>query len=388
LAPLRRLGWAAACAWLGTVLPVSAASPATVTVAPSVRASVMRTTGGAFEVIGWDLQAVQVITDLAAAVERSAGPAVGLRERFPTPVFVRLPDPEAVQWERAVSLVVEPGGLVTLWLRLGPDLGEPLAVRALVRAWATRLAILDRGYAEGLAPPAWLEVALAQATRASVEPLELPAMAMRAEISGPWPLGALLGAPPVELEPAGFVENAYLLMLFLRAESGASGRWERLVRGSLRGHDARWALASAWGVAVGEAEAELWWAVGFHHHRTRVAGPLRSPRASYRALQRASRVVLSVNGRDEALDWSRVWFWRDAPAVQAELAARAALLPADAALAHPYFREGYAALHRMYAAVLAGDRVAFNQAQRRWAEELAAGAAATRAAESAGYRAP
>lgn len=376
------IGWVWAVVGIGPDVLGSHAEPSAGERAP--RASVMRTPHGAFEVIGWDLQAVQVVTDLAAAVEGSAARAMGLRERFPTPVFVRLPAPLAGNASGAnpVSLAVEPGGLVTLWLRLGPDLGERLATQALVRGWATRLAIFDGGFAEGLGPPPWLEAALMEVARANLEPMRLLQLAIEAERCGPWPLWEVLTATQADGVREGFRENAYLLLQFLRSESAGSGRWERMARGSLRGGDARVALAAWTGRAVGDAETELWWAVGFHHHRTRIAGPLRSPRASYRALLRASRVVLAVNGRDEALDWPRLWFWRDAPAVRSELAARARLLPVDAARAHPYFHDGYAALHDLYAAVLAGERTAFDAAQVRWAEAVAEGAAKTRAAEA------
>ena len=162
---------------------------------------------------------------------------LGLPSRLPMAITVRLtPGPEWGFGGQGTRVACDPGGVVTVWIRVGAETGA-----ARDRAWLAGLAegaLRRKAFLIGLDPaqakaPQWLAAAAAEAALVENTPAMLDAW--QAALGGdprPTALREVLLWDAEAGASAGMAERAraaYGVWLWLREESGSSGAWERFL---------------------------------------------------------------------------------------------------------------------------------------------------------------
>ncbi|MBM3854554.1 MAG: hypothetical protein FJ399_15625, partial [Verrucomicrobia bacterium] len=325
----RVLAWVAGAGLAAGALEGADASPV-----------IVRTAPGRFEIAAVDSAAAHYVAAAAEEGWRLLQGPLGLPPAYTSPVFVRLiPQGTGAEGE-PFRVIVEPGGVVSVWLRGGAVPGDTLR-RALVRGLLSRLGVAQAGGAAAPTVPRWLEHGCAKWWHTRAEAAQLDAAKQQAARMPPPGLAALLEWPRDGPEQPGLTVAALWLLTFLQGESGRAGEWPAFVRRLLAGGDAQAALAACYSGRFGGPESrELWWQTGWHQvRRVRVLPVLEAAESREQVGALARFVFRAAEGDDDAVVPLRtVLVRRGEPIVAAELARRAAELARLIPLLHPFYR--------------------------------------------------
>lgn len=341
---------------------------------------------GQVQVAATDAAAAEPVLTAAQSAWRALAEPLELPEAFSSPVFVRVVPPTEWTQRAPFHVVVEAGGVVTLWLR-GGDTAPDFLRRGLVQALLLRKGVELHGVSARLAVPLWLEVASVAAWQVEENGAWLDGLQRRA-VDLPVPaLGAILGRARGEEEPPEFETGAYWLWVFLQAESPGRNEWRRMLALTLGGVDSMQALAGTYPSAAGsEAERELWWRIGWHHHRRVPVLPLLSIADSRAAVADAVRQVWLRDGTEAEIG---VEEWRGlgrAEPGRSALRREAARVEALAPRLHVFYRNAAVSLGRLLVAATQTDAAQFGvaraQFERDWRDASELEAASARALDS------
>lgn len=332
----RSVGWAISLA-LG-VGAIVAAEPTPVNV---------RTAPGRFEIAAIDASQAHVIATAAEEAWRVlAGPLV-LPDSFPTPIFVRVQPPDTAVDPLPFRVVVEPGGVVSVWISPRPEAESATTRRALVQGLLMRLAVARHGVNERLSAPLWLEHACVGWWQTRAGAAQLDALKHEAA-SLPVPtLAALLSWQRGGAEPRDFVTGAVWLLTFLQAESGRGREWPNLLPRLLGGEEPLAALNATYPGRFADAgERELWWATGCHHAQRARSLPALDSAESRIQLEGLTRFVFAgpTEDADRVVPVREVLARGTEAIVAPELARRLAELERLIPALHPFYRNAGLAL--------------------------------------------
>jgi hypothetical protein len=330
--------------------------------------------GGRFEVVaepGEDGRAL-------ARVAESAWPAwrgpLGLPEYLPIAITVRLVPPE--RWEGAEAgrrISVDPGGVVTVWIRGG---GDPDVARE--RRWLTALAegVLRRqaimaGVAPEAATPSWLAAGAAEDALIKERPAMLDAWRQSMERAPAVPsLRTVFSwtATGDEAEDAPARMAAYGVWQWLQIEAGRTPAWVEMVAAMLKGKSSGLALVESYPERFARASA----AEGLARMRT---VPLMEAADSRRWLEQIDRVVLRLAGEEQerVANLADLWAGRADPIIAAEREVRLTRLTKNLARVHPFYRNAAGSLGRALVAQSEGKRRAWTEALAEWRDDVALG---------------
>jgi hypothetical protein len=301
---------------------------------------IVRTAPGRFEIAAVDSAAAHFVAAAAEEGWRLLQGPLGLPPAFTSPVFVRLIPQGAAAEGEPFRVIVEPGGVVSVWLR-GGTVPQDTLQRALVRGLLSRLGVAQAGGAAAPTVPRWLELGGAQWWHTRAKPAQLDAAKQQAARMPPPGLTALLDGPRDRPEQPGYSVAAFWLLTFLQGESGRAGEWPAFLRRLLAGGDAQAALAACYPGRFGGPESrELWWQTGWHHvRRVRVLPVLEAAESREQIGGLARFVFHAAEGDGDAVVPLRSVLERGGePIVAAELARRAAELGRLTPLLHPFYR--------------------------------------------------
>ena len=342
---------------------------------------------GRFEIVAYEGEEGRRLARLAEEAWVGWRDGLALPEHWPAGITVRLvPEGEWKLGESFWRVVGEPGGVVTVWLKSGP------AGVARDRRWLLGLAegVLYR-QAVGLAVlperiwiPDWLVAGAAEAVMSSGERVALQD-SWRQSAGQAERMPALIGVLTWQGGVQGASETgdlrtvaAYGVWQWLRAESRGTRAWRLFLAGLLRGQPPRPALNAAYGArftGMPGNELELAW-------QTAVAGlarvqalPVYSAVESRVWLDGLNRLLVwdGRESREHAVRLSECWAERRDPAVVAARVRRSALLAAELARAHPFYRNAAGSLGRVWLAQGAGNEKEWQAALGEWREDRALG---------------
>ena len=307
---------------------------------------------GRFEVAAIDASAAHAVVARAEEAWRALEGPLALPAAFSSPVFVRLipaAGAEAAGHE-TFRVNVEPGGVVSVWLR-GGAVPESVLRRALVQGLLSRMAVAWHGVTVQPTVPRWLEHACAGWWQTRANTAQLDALKQRTAQMPPPPLAALLDWRRDGTERPEYSAAAVWLFTFLQAESGRDGEWAALLRRLLAGGDPQAAVATCYpGRFHGVQARELWWQTGWHHvRRVRVLPVLEvaDSRAQLAALARFVFAAPEGEG-DRMVSLPAVLARRGEPLVSAEVARRAIELRHLIPALHPFYRNAGLALAEVF----------------------------------------
>ncbi len=309
----------------------------------------MRSGAGRFEVAAVDATQANGAIEAAEGIWRHLERPLSLPAAFSSPVFVRIIPPDTVAPGReAFRVNVEPGGVVSVWLRTG---AEHMLRHALVRGLLHRLAVAWHGGAGELTVPLWLEHACVGWWITRAEPAQWDALKQRAARMSPPPIAALLDWKEGTAHPPEFAEAAVWLIAFLQAESGREGEWTQFLRRLFAGGDPQAMLAACYpGRFAGVQARELWWQTGWHHARRGRSLPVMEAAESRLQLGALARFVCALpsGDADRLVPLEEVMARRDEPMVQAEIARRSAELAQLVPALHPFYRNAGLSLAEIF----------------------------------------
>jgi hypothetical protein len=353
---------------------------------------------GRFEVAAVDPAAAQAVATVAEAAWRHLERPLALPPEFSSPVFVRLlPAEKSPRGGEPFEVVVEAGGVVSVWWRGGAAAAPGDLRRALVRGLLCRLAVATQGGAQAPTVPAWLEHGCVGWWETRAEAAQLDDWKQRAERMAPPALARLLdwpGGKPMTKEDA---TAALGLMIFLQAEAGRGGEWGALLRRLLAGMDPQAAVATCYsGRFFGVPARELWWQTGWHQARRTRSLPVLEAAESRRALGALARFVFAAPDleTDFVAPLGIVLTRRHEPLVAAELARRGVALGHLIPALHPFYRNAGLSLAEAWRQASADPRqvaarcAAFEQDWRDGVELETATEAALDAFEQRAHVAP
>lgn len=313
---------------------------------------------------------------------------LGLPSRLATGITVRLTPAE--QWgfaEPHWRVVVEPGGIVSVWLKLGAETGterERRWLAGLADGAMRRLAVLTGAEVAEPRAPAWLAVAAAEAVLVAEQPSMLDAWQARmaAAESTPRIRDLLYWADSQGPDGDGVKrDGAYGLWLWLREDGARSQAWGRFCRALLGGEAPGAALAREHGrLAKPPAEAKEWdlsWETNLTRLVRARTTPLLDAGESRRWLERLARIVVvdtQGGGLEVALASGGDWSTRGEGWLRGERTARARLLLAEFQRLHPFYRNAAGSLGRAWNALEAGDEAGWRRAEAEWRADMADGA--------------
>jgi hypothetical protein len=371
-APARRLVFlvlaAAACACAqegGEVAEVALPPPAQVRTFETPFASIA----------GTDAVAVENVRYLAEALPPFLRTTLDIREGFPTPVLVRLVGGVGPAG-RESAVAVEPGALVTLWLRDDVP-GEAGAAwrEGLVQAVLTRWLLASGQAMDGRALPAWLVAGLDARLAEELEPSLGEWLQATARGVTPPALGTVLAAGSLEFRETVNRAASYILVRWLLRFPDGPGRLARLARALVAGAEPRSAFLEVYGdlPALASGAQAAWLAAWVDLSRQRT-GPLMAAAASREAIVDLARVVvMDEAGVERVAGEEDLWALRSRRAGR-ELAlarwrtARAVLLDA-----HPFYFNAALSVGRLHEALLRGRKRSCREAWAALREDLALG---------------
>lgn len=392
-------GWGrlAAVVWLGAVVSIALADEAPVVASAEadevkpVEPEEVRVYGlgqGRFDVVALPGPDGVRLAELAKLAWAEWMTELGLPSRLLTGITVRLTPAE--QWgfaEPHWRVVVEPGGIVSVWLKAGDETGTERDRRwlaGLADGAMRRLAVLTGVEVAEPRAPAWLTVAAAEAVLVAEQPSMLDAWQARMVGAGSAPtLRDLLywadsqGPDADERRRDG----AYGLWLWLREEGVRSQAWGRFVRALLGGEAPGAALAREHGRLARPPSEAKEWDLSWETNLTRLVRarttPLLDAGESRRWLERLARIVVVDTqgaGGEVALVAGGDWETRGDVWLTEERAARARLLLAEFGRMHPFYRNAAGSLGRAWSALAAGDEAGWRRAEAEWRADMADGA--------------
>lgn len=339
---------------------------------------------GRFDVVAEPGEDARALARLAEAAWPAWRGSLGLPDRMPIAITVRLTPPE--RWgggDGGWRVSVEPGGVTTVWIRGG---GEPDVARE--RRWLTALAegALRRravllGAGADAAAPRWLAAGAAEDVLIKTRPAMQDAWRQATERAGVAPSlrevfawdGAAEEAVADRLGAA-----AYGVWQWLQVESGRTQAWERLVAAILTGKSSGLALVESYPERFARSSAadiELAWSVGAAGLARVRAVPLMEAAESRRWLEQADRVVLRLVGeeRERAVSLSDLWAGRGDAFIEAQRQARLSRITTTMARVHPFYRNAAGSLGRVYLAQAEGRQREWTAALAEWRNDLALG---------------
>lgn len=288
---VRILARAATLCWFVATAAVFGASPEPAPV-------LYQTAPGRFEIAATQADEARRTTDAAEEAWRLLSVPLGLPESFSTAVYVRVVPGAGPDFVAQV----EPGGVVSVWLRRDEGMKDEVLHRALVRGLLLRLMVWHHGTEAGRGPPRWLEEACLGWWRTRAEPAQLDALRQESAKSAPPRLAELLHWSREQKASAELSAAAVWWLAFAQAESVRGREWPAWLRTTLAGQDGLEALASCYpGRFTNERERELWWQTGFHQHRRIRPLPLLNAEESRALIGEWARFVIARDGRDVAL---------------------------------------------------------------------------------------
>jgi len=369
-----KAGLRAATRWLVVALAVAASVASgraeETPPAPVKAARVFVTRPGQFEIITLDAEGAQEALGMGQAVWSALEGPLALPVAFPTPVTVRMVPVENWKEAEPVLVAVEPGGLVTAWVKWEPGGSEDLR-RAMVRGLIMKRAVAWHGVAGKLTVPWWLE----QASVAACEMVQQPAM------TDAWQQDSakITRVPALELllswergQAASHERDcaSVWLLAHLRAEAGARGRWEQWLRPVMGGADPVTTLQGVYGAAwKGGVTRELWWQTGFHHQRRARAVPMMTLEDTRAWLSELSRWVVREKGRETVLALEQLDAVRGVTWVKAALEDRANHLQGRLGVVHPFYMNAAISLGRYYEALAKGKTKAAETAREEFFQD-------------------
>jgi len=327
------LKWGWGCLVLGMV---TATLPIRTDGAPAPPV-MFQTAPGQFEIAALDVLSAQPVVTRATEAWRLLTGPLGLPAAFSTSILVRLVP--ASEWPEIgpFRVIVESGGLVSVRIRWSDTLPEDHLRRALVQGLLMRLAVARHGVTPNLTAPLWLEQACVQWWRTRAEPAQADAMRLESVTLAPVSLDALLIWQRGEAETRSKIVSAFWLLTWLQAEAGGGG-WRQCLSQLLAGAAPRPALEASFPPALADADRELGWQTGYHHHRRVRTLPLWEADESQLEIAALARFVFVRGGVDAVVPLATVLAHAEQPEVAAELQRRAMevnrLIPA----LHPFYR--------------------------------------------------
>lgn len=342
----RVLAFAIVCRLTAVVLGAADAIPVLVRSAP-----------GRFEVSAIDAMVAHAVVSVAEECWRHLEVPLALPAAFSSPIFVRLtPAGNAAAAGEPYQVNVEPGGVVSVWLRA--DFGsEGVLRRALVHGLLSRLAVARHGASVQPTVPRWLEQACLGWWLTRAEPAQLDALKQRAAGMTPPGIAGLLDWPRDGVERPEFATNAVWLLTFLQVESGRAGEWGTMLRRLFAGDDPQAVLATSYpGRFHGTEARELWWQTGWHHARRMRALPVLEAAESRVQLGALARFVFAApeGDGDVVVPLRTVLGRRSEALVGAEVARRATELRHLIPSLHPFYRNAGLSLAEGFGPVTKG----------------------------------
>lgn len=324
----------------------------------------VRSAPGRFEVAARDASTAHAIVALAEETWRLTSSVLGLPDGFPTPVFVRVVDEVAEANARGESAgaagrgfgaAVEPGGVVSLWIRWPRDGGTPalrVQRRALLHGLLLRLGVAAHGGQEGSSAPRWLETALVGWCEIRAQPAQFDAFKQHAQTLAAPALAQLFAEDPAAAEERERMIGATGLLTFLQGEATRAGEWPGFVRAVLAGTAPETALAASFPHRFDTAEQrELWWQTGWHHWRRMRSLPSLEAGESRSALAALARFVFAPDERDALLPLRTVVAHGNDAVLVAELRRRGAELARLVPALHPFYRNAGLSLAAAFEAI-------------------------------------
>jgi hypothetical protein len=309
-----------------------------------------------------------------------------LPDRWLSGITVRLSPVET--WPAGTPswrVTVEPGGVVSVWIRAHAD-GEPEGLveeRRLLGALAEgalrRQAVFIGVPPDRITVPSWLRIAAAEWVLISGQPSL--ADGWQREVAG-WPrvptLVSILSTDAHGGEPRAAA--AYGVWSWLYAEGTRAGEWRRFLAEVLGGGEPLDALTrhyAARGGEVGAQEQELAWQTGCANLVRIKTVPVMEAEEARLWLERLDRMVLrdGADGRDQAYDLADTWDHRKDAAVRLRRSERSTLLAANFMQIHPFYRNAAGSLGRAWLAMDRGKKPAWQTALKEWREDMTAGRA-------------
>jgi len=229
----RVFAFAAVAGWATVALGAAEATPVFVRSAP-----------GRFEVAAIDPLVAHAMVAVAEECWRHLEGPLALPPEFSSPVFMRIISAgNAAAGGEPFRVNVEPGGVVSVWLR--SDYGsEDVLRRALVHGLLSRLGVARHGATVEPTVPRWLEHACVGWWQTRASGAQLDALKQRAAWISPPAIADLLDWPRDGVERPEFASVAVWLLTFLQVESGRGGEWGAMLGWLLAGGDPQAALAS------------------------------------------------------------------------------------------------------------------------------------------------
>lgn len=329
--------------------------------------------GGRFEVIAAPGTDGRALFDLGERAWRLWRTPLGLPERWPIGITVRL-EPTQPGGGR---VVMEASGLTTVWLgaerAAGPN--RDLAwLRPLSEAlWRRKL------HASGGSGryPAWLSEGAARAVWVSLHPAMLDAWqhSLR-ELGGASSLREVLFWDGQGADDGRGVA-AFALWQWLRTEGGERS-WARFTQALGGGASPGAALAAEYGtLSAAPADAREWemtWQVVTTRMGRARQGPMELPWRSRERIEALSRIAVRdlVFDRDVLLAAGGDWSTRNEPWLVAERRRRSTLLAAELGRTHVFWFNSAVSLGRVWEALAAGKPSAWREAMELWREDLVA----------------
>jgi hypothetical protein len=312
---------------------------------------------------------------------------LGLPAQLTTGITVRLTPAE--QWDFAEPhwrVVVEPGGIVSVWLKTGDETGMERDRRwlaGLAEGAMRRLAVLTGAEVANPRAPAWLTVAAAEAVLVAEQPSMLDAWRARMAAAESAPaLRDLLYWADAQDKEAGEArrDGAYGLWLWLREDATSLQAWARFSRALLGGAAPGAVLAKEYAkLARPPSEAKEWdlsWATNLTRLMRARTTPLLEAGESRRWLERLARIVVldTEVGGEAVLAAGGDWGTRGDAWLGEERTARTRLLMAEFGRMHPFYRNAAGSLGRAWSALAAGDEAGWRRAEAEWRADMADGA--------------
>lgn len=314
---------------------------------------------------------------------------LGLPSQLTTGITVRLTPAE--QWgfvEPHWRVVVEPGGVVSVWLKAGEAAGVERDRRwlaGLAEGALRRLAVLTGVELSDPKAPAWLTAAAAEAVLVGERPALLDAWQARmaGAIRAP-SIKELLywqDAQQVADGAAARRDGAYGLWLWLREGGARTPAWSHLVRALLGGESPGAALARDYArLARPPSDAKEWelsWETNLTRLKRARATPLLDAGESRRRLEMLARIVAvdtEGGGGEVVLAAGGGWATRGDAWLKGEREARSRLLAAEFNRMHPFYRNAAGSLGRVWQALEKGDEAGWATAEAEWRADMADGA--------------
>jgi hypothetical protein len=306
---------------------------------------------GRFEIAAADPTLAHGVTAAAEETWRLLSAPLGLPERFPSPIYLRIvPAGEMEANLPPFAVTVEVGGIVSARLRADAATMS-ITRRVLVQALLMRIAVARHGVSERLAVPLWLEHACVGWCETRSAPSAMDALQQASARMPVLPLESLLEWQRGGTESPASAASAVWLFTFLQFESGQAREWQGFVLALLKGDPPVAALALHFpGRFTSAAERELWWLTGYHHVRRIRTLPALEAAESREQLDMLARFVFAgADDADVLVPLPTVMARAHEPVVNAEVVRRAAELAKLLPSLHPFYRNAGLSLAEAFA---------------------------------------